>query len=597
MNPSGISPPKPIANIKTGKKTEKLLAGLCLSISVYFIGCFLFVIFTNYWPGPYIDYWIDISNIQKYFNHTLSWQDLISAHANVHRLLLPRLLFIADYRFFAGTNILLISISLLCKVVTLWLFYQFIKEQPTTIKLLLLTLTVMAAFGSGNLSNVLHNSNMQWDMVTIFSLLSIYCYAEALNNPTRTQWQYLFLAFLFFMAGFFSQAGAIPVLFVIMIIAGVRRKWGHLVFNTAFMLTTLYLTFYILPVNEPEKATYEEAAGIFVMKTYYVAVYVFKFMSHSMAQFLGNYGLYFSGYILLLFIAGIWLSKKTSEVYSNKLLHFSTFLIFMMISIASLRVDFLPNTWWATRYQITSAVLVLCLTLHHVMAAPLLLSAHSKRTIFLQAIYIIHAMIIFFLAHYFSYNNGYGLSNRVFKAQAYLLTYGINQYNGSGLLPTLDENLDRIAYIDPLFLQQGFAYYANKQHQDSHHPQIVFPGKRLLYADEISRFQKECPANQEAMLYIPGEKSGDITISSPLSTSLYHHLYLLLNRDTFYLLNAAGDVIGFAYLYIDFDSPKNPAPIMIKGYVKEQKITYLAEVDGPQVSCLLSFPADNQHPR
>ena len=89
-----------------------------LAVCSYFTIFFLYSVFANYWPGPFVDYWIDIPNVEKFFNGQLAFHDLISAHANVHRLFIPRLLFVADYHFFSGSNALLVWVSIVCKIIT-----------------------------------------------------------------------------------------------------------------------------------------------------------------------------------------------------------------------------------------------------------------------------------------------------------------------------------------------------------------------------------------------------------------------------------------------------------------------------------------------
>ena len=565
---------------------ETVLRVIAIGFCAGFSLCFLFSVFANYWPGPFVDYWIDIPNVEKYFNGTLTWHDLVSAHANVHRLFIPRLLFIMDYQFFAGTNTLLIGASLLCKGATLVFFNDLIKDQDRRTKWLLNILIFAAILNAANLSNVLHNSNMQWDLVSVFSCFAIYFYNQYTCASSPPKAVALGLAFFCFACGFLSQAGALPVLFVFIFISLLNKRWTESILGFIFMAGVFYLTFVVLPVNEPQNPTYETALATVVLKLKYVAIYVFKMFSGSM-YFIDNQYFIFSWIMLLLFLFSLFHAHKTKPVYHNIFLHLALFAFLMMVTIAAARVDFAPKTWPANRYQTNVMLFILTLSLHAYFSIPVWFGNTHKA--FLQNAMLCFSIASFLITQYFLSNYGAIFGNKVFAAQAYMLTHGVNQYNGADLLPSLHAENDRIAGSDAFFRQHGFAWYANKQ---AAHGTAKKTGEPLVLAADLPSFADSCSHAVAPASYgkvADGEGLQFTTTLRNQPAVLLHHM----PRNTYYVLDGNGAVIGFAFLYIDPDHPY--AGREIQGYVVTPSAKYLAETNhSGNTTCLYSFDTENE---
>jgi len=542
---------------------------LSISLCVYFALTFLYSTFANYWPGPFVDYWIDIPHVEHFFSGTLTWHELISAHANVHRLFIPRLLFIADFLFFAGTNTLLIWVSIFCKIATLWLFNHLIQDQDTKTKFLLNALIFSAILNAANISNVLHNSNMQWDLVSVFCCFAVYFYSRHINAPLPRRIKTLCIALFFFTCGFLSQAGALPVLFVFVFISLLNKRWAESFLSFIFMAGVFYLTFVVLPVNEPQNPTYEGALTTFVLKLKYVAIYVFKMFSGSI-YFIDDHYFVFSWIILSLFLFSLLHAHKTKTVCHNIFLYLALFAFLMMVTIAAARVDFAPKTWPANRYQTNVMLFILSLSLHSYFSVPVWLGDRYKPI--LQNAILVFSITSFGITQYFLNNYGAIFGNKVFAAQAYMLTHGANQYNGAELLPSLHEEYDRIAESDPFFQQHGFAWYANKQH---------------LPEQEKSAFTNTCTNNSVSLQYSKGEGGEGLQFSAPLNTKPFSFLDTI-PRNTYYVLDANGNVVGFSYLFIDPNHQYSRREI--QGYVATPTAKYIAEINhNGSVNCLYSL--------
>ena len=136
---------KPFFDNPTVHRAITLLA---LLVCAYYLGFFLLQVFINYWPGPIHDYWFEIPKIEDYYQHALSWHELITAHANAHRLVIPRLVFILDYVWFHGTNTFIVFVAIACKF-TVWLVLNHvIRNESTGLRALLNALICATLFST-----------------------------------------------------------------------------------------------------------------------------------------------------------------------------------------------------------------------------------------------------------------------------------------------------------------------------------------------------------------------------------------------------------------------------------------------------------------
>ena len=550
-----------------------------LVLATVFALAFVYLVLANRWPGPFVDYWIDMPLVQHYLQSgQLDLHELVVAHNNAHRILVPRLLFVADFAWFQGTNVLLVAVSFLCKILTLWLFISLLKQQGLVRDAWLLALVVITVFHASNVGNVVHNSNIQWDLVSLFALLALHFYYRAVQQQ-RSGGNFL-LAWLFFSAAFFSHAGSLSLLPVFLLMSLVHRRWWQVLTTLALALLALYLTFVLLPQREPDELTYDSAVAMLLFKPLAVMAYVFKFFSITLAQFLGAWGLYFSAAVLIGLLGAITHFVRSRGHNDHPFFYFALFLLLMTITIAASRVDFSAKTWWAVRYQTTALLLLLSVTLYLVLLS-------RQYGSWLKHIALAHALLMLCLAQLFTYKDGFVGSNKVLAAHAQLLTFGANQQNGAAILPSL-QAVDRIAQVDDLFLSKGLAYYSNKVSLDSAQPlSFKRPGAALLAPMERSAFAGQCRPHRQT-LHLQTRSQGDgYEFISALDTQHDSFLRAMLNRHTYYALDEQGAVQGFAYLYAVPEQHYLQA--QIRGYSLSPNIRYLAEIRGQKPYCLYSL--------
>lgn len=555
-------------------RTEKYCCAIAVVVCLYYVSSFFIIVLANFWPGPLFDYWVDIPLIEKAFNSQLAFIDLTTAHNNAHRILIPRLLFILDYQYFSATNTLLISVSLLCKIFTLLIFNVVLAKQSLSQRLWLNALLCASIFNAGNIYNVVFNFDIQWDLVSVFACAAIffYCYALQDNSHSRDR----FLAYLFVILAFFSHAGALSLPLVFILISAINKKHRDTLYNLGLAIA-IFSLHHLLPIADPSNPDAVSALLTLLLQMPAVALFVGKFISGSLGFYLGSSGYYVSVYVLvLLLVGGVFAIKSRPDSQDrchDVFLYIALFLFLMIISIAAARSMFSPKIWAASRFQTTVLLFILCLHIHVWLLANQLLKKHSA--LLIQTLLALHALLIYGLLQYFTYNIPYKLGNAVFFSQAYMLTHERNHNNGPRLLLWIHEK-DEIADSDAFFRGHALAWYADKQvRRADGHNDFVDAGQPLLSTDSLPGFRSTCTKQLDKLDY-HWTVDGGIEFSAAVS----HHL----RRKTWYAIDDKGVVVGFAYLFVDENGWLKSRSL--QGYSLSRTIAYFADIDNMQPRCL-----------
>lgn len=540
---------------------------LLLTLCSYLCLSFVFLVFSNFFPGPYNDYWVDIWNVEKAWQGRLTFNDLINAHNNAHRIFIPRLIFILDYYFFNGTNLLIVIVCLLCKTLTLLVFNQQLSGQPLAIRVALNTVLAAALLNADNVYNIIYSSNVQWDLMILFSVLAIVSYSKG---------QTLF-AWCWFICGFLSQAGALPVVLVFMFIDSINRQWRRLGFNVLFTALVFYLNFSVFPVSNPENPTFESAAWMVITAPLVVLNFVIHLMASGIHWYIKTPSYYFSLYLVTLLLVSVLFARKTLALHRNTFLNIAVCAFLMIVIIAAGRSMFGPGQWAASRFHVVPLLFIPCLTLHAFLSAPLFLQA--RKLLIARVLVIAHALVLLLLVHFYTWRDPIDFSNKVFDTHSYMFTHERDQFFGSGLRIHLWEN-DPFVHIDPFFRQHGYAYYANKQSTNQSFTPV---GATRLQPDELAGFAQGCPDNTGVISFGKHPETGEFEFKVPLDPAAHNFFRAVLFRNSWYVLDEQGVVTGFAFLFIEGERLFTRASL--KGYSTTQDIHFLADVHNDRVRC------------
>lgn len=179
------------------------------------------------WSGPFRDLWEVLPLIEASFAGQWSWAELWAPYGGAHRLLLPRLLFLADYHLLAGSNRLILSASLACQGLTAWLLFRRVAAAfpaDPTARWLGLAAILLTLFGGTQLFNFNYSYDTQWFQATLFSVLALLLATDP-GLPARP-WRYLPLIWLAAgLAGLSNMAGLLvwPVLTLLLAVSPLPR--------------------------------------------------------------------------------------------------------------------------------------------------------------------------------------------------------------------------------------------------------------------------------------------------------------------------------------------------------------------------------------
>lgn len=559
---------------------QKAACLLPASLCAYFLASFLFTVLANYFPGPFYDYWVDIAKVETFFNNpaSLHLPELLAAHNDAHRLFIPRLLFILDHLLANGTNAFLVSISLLCKLTTLILFNLVIhesiaqkqknREQNLSSKIWLNAIFFAGIFSLGNVSNIMMTSNIQWDLMLAFSFLSLYFFSNAQHSYTA-----LLLSILFLFASFLSHGAslAIPVVFLLHSLMIRDRKLAIISAILLAMITLLH--FVILPAWTGETSDSVATlipmldAGKMLLWLIHLVNFILHFLYAPVRQ-LGITGFYFSLVFLFLF-ALCWQRYRKNPAENTFFSLLSLFLALTIILIAAGRVNTNPDFYWASQYEPIAIMFILSVTTATIVTHP----AEGK-TKWLPLLAIVHYLFMLVWNQLQPYPYGFYRSNKALNSHTYMFMFDRDQYQGDALkIWVMDP--DPVKAIDAFFDQHHFAYYHNKQGGTGRYQHFIRPGEPFITADDLPAFAHTCSTNREAVTYQPGQ-FGKYNFSTPINLAENSYLDASLHRNSYYVLDSNGTVIGFAFIFMPPQSlwPK-PA---LKGLLNTQDAVYIAEV-------------------
>jgi len=326
------------------------------------------------------------------------------------------------------------------------------------------------------------------------------------------------------------------------------------------------------------------AIAMFLFKPKYVSLFALKLLSANVYNF-DTYAFIFSGWSLLLLSLGLFFHKRTAHLANNVLLFIACFSLIMMILIAAFRVDFAPTSWISNRYHPNVLLFILAIHLNAFLLAGIL--CKNKMRIFCRALLVASCAVNFGMPQYFQYSTPGDFANIVFDTQTTGLYYGPSQVSARRLVTSVHD-FDKIAEADPFFRQHGFAYYSNKQGANTS-ANAKKPGETLLAPEQITHFAQNCPQNTAALSYTKAEDGLAYKFSANFNSGQNSLITALFTRDTFYVLDEHGMVLGFAYFYVNPEQYLTSA--RIDGLVNTPAVKYIGEIKNDKLNCRYALAA------
>jgi len=217
-----------------------------LVMEAYFL---IHIVRELHWPGPVQDFWGSILFIEKSLSSG-NWFDAdLWGSQNNHRLVLPRLAFLVDYRFFHGTNHFLTGLSIYLLIIEGLIFYLLIEKKESAEENWIIYFSVLSVLLLPSISyNFLNTFNIQWIQCAFLALSACVAYSYGLASG-RNIWLCtgIFLAMLCCFTTFSLTAIWPALFFLLWISAANKNQWVVLGLVSA-IFSIIFI--FILPINE-----------------------------------------------------------------------------------------------------------------------------------------------------------------------------------------------------------------------------------------------------------------------------------------------------------------------------------------------------------
>lgn len=186
---------------------------------VFFWGSTIFGAYLNYSPVPMIDSW---AGMVDFYLKSRDSASVWWAQHNEHRILIPKLLFWLDMRYFGGVGLLLIPLQIIFFLWTWWVLTDFTKRlnglSSWSESFLVSAVLGMLCSAWMQSENFIWNFQSQFILAYLFPLMSFYCMARALEaNRYALSWRVLSL--FCGAAGAYCMANGILVLPILAVLS------------------------------------------------------------------------------------------------------------------------------------------------------------------------------------------------------------------------------------------------------------------------------------------------------------------------------------------------------------------------------------------
>jgi hypothetical protein len=225
-----------------------------------------YAVWVSYSPTPYVDQWVDLYWWRQAAR--TGWFDYMFSQRNEHRIFFPRLVFIADWKWFQGRDILnLVAVGLTQAIGAAFFIRCARPGRAGVIGLLGLAAAV-----------TLLASLMQWETffwgfclqnagVYASAAWALYAFCKASSEPRAVRWGWIAAAVALLTVATFNMANGVLAGLAMLLVAAVTRRGGIAAAAAAVatgVLLALYLHGYQAPARHDPPSVILHDPGPFI---------------------------------------------------------------------------------------------------------------------------------------------------------------------------------------------------------------------------------------------------------------------------------------------------------------------------------------------
>ena len=212
---------------------------------------------TYFQPLFFWDQWATVDNYRSIVSNTYRISDLFSQH-NEHRIVLPRLIFLTDFVFGRGLNIINICTVFIIQLLHATLIARIARRLNTGfMSIISIAIVFILLFSFGQAENFLWGFQVQFVGVYAAATAALWCYARAIEQQKNALPFLGFAigaAFMAIVATYTMSNGVICGVVMIFLGLSLRTRaatTAGTVLITAALLLSYFIHSHIVPYNSP----------------------------------------------------------------------------------------------------------------------------------------------------------------------------------------------------------------------------------------------------------------------------------------------------------------------------------------------------------
>lgn len=220
-----------------------LIVALCCMAAMYTLA-------VSQWRGPWRDMWEVMPFLEKAMHGTASWSDYWEQYGFSHRPLISRWLWVADLKWFAGSNLLLLVVSFAMQLLIFFSVRSVLQRDisfSAQQRSIVLVGVVFCLLNITQVFNFMYTFDVQWFLVTGSIVLSL----SFILQSSSVSSQSLFAAWvLVFFASLNNFSGLVVWPIEILLLICLRVSWQKIGIFTLAFIAYLFVYFYRLMPEE-----------------------------------------------------------------------------------------------------------------------------------------------------------------------------------------------------------------------------------------------------------------------------------------------------------------------------------------------------------
>ncbi|MEZ5494055.1 MAG: hypothetical protein R3E61_05560 [Pseudomonadales bacterium] len=231
-------------------RTLRYWGALYGALVVLFVVATIYTIAVSMWRGPWRDMWEVMPFLQKAWHGQAGWADYWEHYGSSHRPLLSRWLWLKDMQWVAGSNALLLAVSVLMQSVIFLSIYEVLRRDShlsSVQRTIILFGVLFCLCNVTQIFNFLHTFDVQWFLVTGFVVLALERLLAGVQGQHLANGVIACLALMIAGLNNFSALIAWPVALLLMVVL----RYSRIHIAIFFVAAVIYLIFYFygLPSN------------------------------------------------------------------------------------------------------------------------------------------------------------------------------------------------------------------------------------------------------------------------------------------------------------------------------------------------------------